>query len=231
MSLITHGGNSRYVKLMADQLVKVPDDIEPGEAACLIETYLSAFQAVHCGQRLNLRYRKQSLCGKSILIMGALTNVGRALVELANAGGATLVYAPCKEKHRDKIRELGATPLSLKKREWSPMLQNKLDLVVDATVDIDGVGENYFNLLSDKGDLVFIGRNQDRVDAVTEKWVGGNKLACSSLRARMSNQTHAYDVFDKWETDLDFCKVRRLNHFVEPMLLCVTFAELTQLFF
>ena len=210
MALVKYGGNARFTKIRADQLVKVPDDVEPSEAVCLAEAYLSAFQAVHYGQRQLTRYKKGALSGKSILVLGVLTNVGRAVVELANAAGATLVYAPCKAKHRDKVRALCATPLGLEKKEWMPLLHQKLDLIVDATAEIKGDVENYFSALSENGDYLLVGRTQEKLAKIMARWAGSPKLVCGSNKARMGNQLHSYDVYANWESNLESCKVRLL---------------------
>jgi NADPH:quinone reductase-like Zn-dependent oxidoreductase len=207
MSLVRHGGNARYTQIGADQLVKVPDDLEAVDVVCLAEAYLSAFQAVHSGQRLLTRYKQNSLLGKSVLVLGALTNTGRAVVELANAAGATLIYAPCKAKHRERVRAMGTCPLGLSKVEWMPLLNKKLDLVIDTTIELSGKEENYFSALSEKGQYLFIGRTQNDVDKIITKWAGSAKLVCSSNRTRMAAQIHSCDVFEKWESNIESCKV------------------------
>jgi NADPH:quinone reductase-like Zn-dependent oxidoreductase len=207
MSLVRHGGNARYTQIGADKLVKVPDDLEAVDVVCLAESYLSAFQAVHSGQRLLTRYKKTSLSGKSILVIGALTNFGRAVVELANAAGATLIYAPCKLKHRDRVRAMGTSPLGLSKDEWMPLVNKKLDLVIDTTIELNGKEVNYFNALSEKGHYLFIGRTQNDVDRIRTKWTGSAKIVCSSNRARMASQIHSCDVFENWESNIEICKV------------------------
>ena len=87
ISLVKHGGNARYTKLRADQLVKVPDGVCPPQAACLAEAYLSAFQAIHCGQSLIPRYPSTALAGTLIRVLGLITHVREAAVELAVAAG------------------------------------------------------------------------------------------------------------------------------------------------
>jgi NADPH:quinone reductase-like Zn-dependent oxidoreductase len=209
MSLVKHGGNARFTKIDAERLVKVPGNLEPCEVVCLAETYLSAFQALHCGQRMATRYMRNSLSGKSIFVLGALTNVGRAVIELAEAGGATLIYAPCKAKYKERVRSLGATPLSPYKDEWMPLLHKKLDLIIDATIDTSEELENCFSILGEKGDYIFIGRTQKEIDRVTAVWVGSSNVVCSSKKVRMMNRIHAYDVFETWETNLESGKVRQ----------------------
>merc|ERR1740139_335821 len=41
------GGNSRYVSLGADKVVKVSDEVDAAEAACIVRTYLLAYQSLY----------------------------------------------------------------------------------------------------------------------------------------------------------------------------------------
>ena len=50
VSLIKAGGNSRYISLYPESLVKVPEGLDPAQVVCLCDTYLSAFQSLHYGQ-------------------------------------------------------------------------------------------------------------------------------------------------------------------------------------
>lgn len=61
MSLTNFGGNARYLAVAPEHLVKVPESIDPAEAACLAETYLTAFQVLHLGQGSSSRYKNTSL--------------------------------------------------------------------------------------------------------------------------------------------------------------------------
>lgn len=209
ISLVKHGGNARYTKVCADQLVKVPRGVKPPEAVCLAEAYLSAFQAIHCGQRQITRYKDTSLSGKIILVLGVLTNVGRATVQLAIAAGATLVYAPCKSKHRQSVQDMGATPLCLAKDDFMSLLDGKVDLVIDATSDIKTDVDNYFSALNENGDYLLVGRTAETKEYILSRWAGTpkHKLLCGSNKYRLTYQVHSYDVYETWASNLECCKV------------------------
>merc|ERR1740130_112266 len=103
VSLVKWGGNSRFVTIHPNQLVKVADGLDPAQVACLPEAYLSAFQVLHKNQAGSLRYRENSLKGKSILILGCMTNnMGRAMIDLALNAGVATIYATAKKKHWKK---------------------------------------------------------------------------------------------------------------------------------
>jgi NADPH:quinone reductase-like Zn-dependent oxidoreductase len=93
LSLVYSGSNARYLCSPKNQLVKIPHPINPNKAVCLAETYVTAFQALHHGQRGPVRYRDTSLKGKSVLIMGGYTALGKALIELCQASGVDYCYA------------------------------------------------------------------------------------------------------------------------------------------
>jgi NADPH:quinone reductase-like Zn-dependent oxidoreductase len=212
MSLVKHGGNSRYISIRVDQLVKVPNGIEPTEAVCLAETYLAAFQAIHCGQLKSIRYTDTSLSAKSILIIGVLTNVGRAAAELARAAGAILIYAPCREHHRERVRALGVTPLGSEKEDFLELLQGKIDLVIDATAEIKSDVENYYTTLKPSGNYLLVGRSREKRAFILSRWakqLSSRFSAIGTLEA-LENNVHSYDIYEKWDTNLDCCKVRFL---------------------
>lgn len=210
VSLIRWGGNSRYKRVGPQQLVKVPGVVDPAEVACLAETYLAAFQVVHHGQRVGLRYKQHSLAGKSILVLGALSNMGRAVVELANAAGAAIVYATGKGKKTDEIQRVGAKPLS-RKMEWLPVLAGKIDLI--ASSSLGGESSDYLKALKDNGAFIFMGATRKEVDIIVSSWSQPIKLVSTSKQTKMENKIHAYDVYASWDNNTEGCK-RDLSHLI-----------------
>jgi NADPH:quinone reductase-like Zn-dependent oxidoreductase len=99
LSLLQVGANSRHLCIASNRLVKVPDEllVDTCAVACLPEICLTAFQVPHIGQKNAARYRKKSLAGKSLLILGGATAMGRALIESGIAGGCEKIYAITKE--------------------------------------------------------------------------------------------------------------------------------------
>merc|ERR1711865_310540 len=118
MSLVKWGGNSRFMTIHPSQIVKVTDGLDPAQVACLTECYLSAFQVLHKGQKGSLRYRENSLKGKTILILGCMTNtMGTAMIELAFNAGVAKIYGTAKKKYWNGFKKL-REPLTLC---WLPM--------------------------------------------------------------------------------------------------------------
>lgn len=132
---------------------------------------------------------------------------------MAEIAGATLIYAPCKRKQKHLIREMGATPLGAEKSEWIHLLQKKIDVIVDATVDTGRDLNDYFGVLNDDGDYILIGRTEDDVEEIISNQSRPTNLVCNNLKSRMMNRVHSYCVFEKWEYCLESCK-RDLSHLI-----------------
>jgi len=216
LSLVKTGGNARFARVRPEQLVRIPDSVDGTQAVCLVETYLTAFQLLHFEQRPPGRYRKMT--GKSILVLGAMTTVGRAVIELANHVEVSLIYAWEHEKHRDAICAMGATPLGRNVDEWMSQLADSLDLIVDTTKDSTKDNFQIAQCLRSHGSFVFIGNRLSSLDPVQP--VHGHStsrgiklLAPCSRKGLPIDRVYAYDVFYQWWEKLEECK-RDLSHLV-----------------
>lgn len=217
LSLVKFGGNSRYISLHPSQLVKVPDGLDPAVVACLPETYLSAFQVLHRGQAGSKRYRENSLKGKSVLIIGAMSNnMGKAIIELALAAQAANIYATAKKKHWKTLISYGIMPLSQDAMEWSKRLEGMIDLVLapNGSRREDILPVHFRALIPKHGQLILCGRRVVGNDIPINDWkTDQGTLACGKNRAltKMLNKSYAYDVYEEWQNNLELCK-RDLSH-------------------
>jgi NADPH:quinone reductase-like Zn-dependent oxidoreductase len=209
-SLVQVGANSRHLCISSKHLVKVPDELrDPCIVACIPEIYLTAFQALHMGQKNGARYRKTSLAGKCILVLGGATVLGRALIEVAVAAGCGTVYATGKEKQFDAITQVGGAPLGRDPRQWRSTLVRKVDLVVgiDNSVGASELKDEHIELLARNGRVILLcGPNSEDktpldLDELAELSKTGKKL-------------YHYNVFDAWEADLKQGK-RDLTHLLK----------------
>lgn len=220
LSLTKWGGNSRYVAIEPKKLVKVPNGIDPVEAACLPETYLTAFQVLHLSQSTKIRYDKSSLRGKSILIVGSMANnTGMALIELALHGGVANIYATAKQKHWKTLISFGVMPLSTNPLDWITRLEGTIDLVLATNGGLrEDITPTHFRALRPKtGRLIMCGRRVVGNDVpVGDSEENSLTLVCSKQKAatRMMNCSYAYDVFEQWEKSLEMCK-RDLDHLLD----------------
>ena len=197
------------------ELVKVPRGIDPDLAACLPETYLTAFQILHLNHRNgSRRYRNDSLKGQSILIMNGHTSLGRAIIELSLAAGAEFCYALVKSKQAPSISKLGGIPLSKDPQDWLTLIGRQVHLMVTVIDDIhaDHVTKDHLKALNDKGEVVIVGqRRVDNSDNIipNEPPPSGIRLICKPQKKR--NRSKSYNVFDSWELDTKQGK-RDLEH-------------------
>jgi len=193
-------------------------------AACLPETYLSAFQSLHLGQPSAVRYQRNALRGKSVLILGATyNNTGTALIELALAGGAANIYATAKKKNWQKLVDYGVMPLGQDCREWMSRLEGTIDLIVATNAGLrEDVLELHFRALRAKGQLVYCGERPVGSDIFSGKSLQRKpgSMVCSKNKSltKMMGQTHNYNVYEQWEKELDRCK-RDLKHLLELLQL------------
>ena len=199
ISLVRVGANARHVCIARDRVVIVPDELkDEKKLACLPEIYLGAFQVLHMGQKNGARYKKSSLAGKSILILGGATILGKALIELCHAGGAYAVYATGKKRHFSVIVDAKATPVNRDPRHWYSLLKGRIDLVVgldNESFSHSEASAKHLEVLSSKGRAVLFGAPENTCDTAIDK----------------HRKIFVYNVFDSWEKDLKQAK-RDLSH-------------------
>lgn len=210
LSLVKTGGNARYISLQPEKLVKVPENVDPAQAACLPETYLSAFQMLHHGQAGNQRYAKDSLRGKSVLIIGNINNsFGKALVELAMRGGCSIIYLTAKKKHWNHLMDHGIIPLSKDRREWIQRVEGLMDLVLAEKGELrEDITYMHCRALSETGHLITCGQRTEGNDIPVGDWDSKQRVVCPINRdaVKLKNKTHSYDVYSQWDKDLETCK-------------------------
>jgi NADPH:quinone reductase-like Zn-dependent oxidoreductase len=196
LSLCTTGGNARYVVVDHQNLVKVQGKIESALATCLPETYLAAFQALHHSQSNSTRYKKSSLGGKAVLIVGTVTsNLGRAVAELSHAAGARVVYGTAELKHYKLLQALKVVPITTEGDECE-----EVDLIVSLDQEVDF---RFSRLLKWYGEIVII---CERQILARSKDVVSKPLFCSRKKAQASSKTTRYDVHQQWKVNRELCK-------------------------
>ena len=203
-ALIQTGGNCKYTVEHANQLVHVPKALKAEEAAVLVEIYLSAFQILLHGNKSEDRYGIRPLEGKEILIIGGISNVSQAMIELAVVFGAKHVYTTAVGKHYDFLQDLGATVLDISIDNWLPIVNGQMDIVVDSFCDDHY--ESPWQALNSNGKLICHGMqtimNEEPscVTSLEQLWAR-TKSICMS-------RTYNYDVYSYWEKNLEESKVR-----------------------
>ena len=226
MSLVKSGGNARYTSIHKDQLIKVPQHLDPCTMVCLAEMYLTAFQALHHGQRGALRYRNNAFQGQSILVLNGCSCLGRAVIEVALAAGADYCYALAKERQYESIRRLGGIPLPKNPQEWLTLVGRQIHTLVTVTdhngLYSDPLSPDHLKAVSEDGQVIFVGppgmdsRNKFNTFAVSSSSssiANPSKLICKSSKNSLMKRFHAYNVHDSFDADPRLAQ-RDLEHLV-----------------
>jgi NADPH:quinone reductase-like Zn-dependent oxidoreductase len=176
-ALSLNGCTAKYVRLKIDEVIKVPDEVDPAEAVAVIRTYTAAFQALMLNVTGMNRYSRKPMQGDKVLIVGPCGLFERALVELSFYLGAKKVYFSCtstnQKSHDMYIRMMGARPLSKDPEDWSEDLEGKIDVAVDSA-GIDRFEHSYASL-TESGILVVAGmqsmEQDDIISNIERTWV------------------------------------------------------------
>ena len=132
-ALTQYGSHAEYVYRAANQLVQVPESINPAEAAVLILNYLVPYQI------MNRVVQVKS--GDRVLIVGASGGVGTAFLQLGWLAGLKMYGLASTSKH-SILTEYGATPIDYRNQDFVEVIRKAepggLDFV------FNGMGEEYF---------------------------------------------------------------------------------------
>jgi NADPH2:quinone reductase len=123
------GSNATYRTLPADQLTRVPADVDAAEAATLILSWMTAYQLLHRAARVHH--------GQRVLVHGAAGAVGQALLVLGRLAGLEL-WGAARGGHAALVRELGGTPIDYQREDFTRVVPGGFDVV------FDGIGEDRF---------------------------------------------------------------------------------------
>ena len=121
------GSNATYRTLRADQLTRVPPDVDAAEAATLILSWMTAYQLLHRAARVRP--------GQRVLVHGAAGAVGQALLVLGRQAGAE-VWGAARGEHTALVRELGAIPIDYQRDDFTRVVPGGFDVV------FDGIGQD-----------------------------------------------------------------------------------------
>jgi NADPH:quinone reductase-like Zn-dependent oxidoreductase len=121
------GSNAAYRTLRADHLARVPEGLDPAEAATLILSWTTAYQLLHRAARVQR--------GQRVLVHGAAGAVGQALLALGRLAGLEQ-WGTARGDHAALVREVGATPIDYQREDFTRVLPGGFDVV------FDGVGED-----------------------------------------------------------------------------------------
>jgi NADPH:quinone reductase-like Zn-dependent oxidoreductase len=123
------GGYATHRLLEASRLTRVPEGVDPGQAAAVVLGGMTAYQLLH--RHANVQR------GQRVLIHGAAGSVGQMLLELGRLAGLEM-YGTARAKHADLVASFGATPIDYQKDDFGKVVPDGYDVV------FDGIGEAGF---------------------------------------------------------------------------------------
>jgi NADPH:quinone reductase-like Zn-dependent oxidoreductase len=133
-ALTQFGGYSEYIYLDEKQAVRVPDDLDPAEAAVLILNYLVAYQTLHRVAAVS--------AGDSALIIGASGGVGTALLQLGRIADLEMYGLASRSKHA-ALSDLGATLIDYRAEDFVEVIRQAHPEGIDFV--FNGMGEEYIS--------------------------------------------------------------------------------------
>ena len=214
VSLVSQGGNSRFLTVDPSSLVKIPGKLDPAEVACLVETFLTAFQTLHYNQSFLTRYRKNSLQGKSILIIGGMSaNMIRAMSQLGQLAGSKAMFATGRRKDFKMLSAHSILPLTTDPQAWWEQLAGSIDLLISLDEEVIPL---HYKLLKLDG-MVVVSSSEFHEDLMMYEDTRDplqRKLACSTTRSQAASRTAHYDLFEEWDEHRLRAK-KDLAHLVE----------------
>jgi NADPH2:quinone reductase len=123
------GGYAEYLCLAETELVRVPPQLDPAEAVCLVLNYVTAYQMLHRSA--------QARPGETALVHGAAGGVGTALLQLARLHGIQ-TYGTASAGKLRTIEGLGGHAIDYKRSDFLKVIQGLPRGDVD--IVFDGVG-------------------------------------------------------------------------------------------
>jgi NADPH:quinone reductase len=129
-ALTVTGSYARYRTIAASDLVRVPRDVDPAEAATLVLSWTTAYQLLHREARVK--------AGQRVLVHGAAGAVGQALVSLGKLAGLE-IWGTARSEQLELVRSLGATPIDFTRQAPLDVVPRGFDVV------FDGIGEHAFS--------------------------------------------------------------------------------------
>jgi len=121
-----HGAYTEFICLPQNELVPVPDGLDPAEAVSLVLNYITAYQMLHRAAKVE--------AGQRVLVHGASGGVGTALLQLGRLAGLEM-YGTCSPRNAPAVAELGATPIDYRHEDVVKEVRRLTGEGVDAVFD------------------------------------------------------------------------------------------------
>jgi NADPH:quinone reductase-like Zn-dependent oxidoreductase len=149
-ALTVFGGYAEYIYLAEEDLIPVPDRLDPAEAVTLVLNYIVAYQTLHRSAKVKAHDK--------VLIIGASGGVGTALLQLGKLANLSMYGIASKSKH-PILTEYGATPIDYRTQDFVEVIRQAEPDGLDAVFDgmVWGYLDRGFSLLRRGGTWVQYG--------------------------------------------------------------------------
>jgi len=152
-ALTQYSSHAEAIYWNANELVPVPESLDPAEAVTLILNYLVAYQILHRVAKVK--------AGDKVLIIGASGGVGTAFLQLGKLAGLKMYGLASPSKH-PILTEYGATPIDYHTQDFVEAIRKAEPEGIDYV--FNGMGEETFErslaILRRGGVLVHYGAPQ-----------------------------------------------------------------------
>ena len=152
-ALTKFDSHAEFIYWPAQELVQVPETLDPAEAVTLILNYLVAYQILHRVAQVK--------AGDKVLLIGASGGVGTAFLQLGKLAGLKMYGLASKSKH-SILTEYGAIPMDYRTQDVLVEIRKAEPEGLDFV--FNGMGPEYFgrglSLLRRGGVLVAYGAPQ-----------------------------------------------------------------------
>ena len=195
-ALTKYGSHAEVIYWNANELVPVPESLDPAEVVPLILNYLVAYQILH-----RVVHVKK---GDKVLIIGASGGVGTAFLQLGGLAGLEMYGLASPSKH-PILTEYGAKPIDYHTQDFVEVIRRAEPEGIDYV--FNGMGEEVFErglaVLRRGGVLVHYGAPQSfgRFLILVAKLVGYNLLPNGKTIEGYGTHRLGVDLFkEDWTT-------------------------------
>lgn len=154
--LTQYNSHAEYIYWNANELVPVPETLDPAEVVTLILNYLVAYQILHRVAKVK--------AGDKVLLIGSSGGVGTAFLQLGRLAGLKMYGLASPSKHHI-LAKYGATPIDYHTQDFVDVLHQVEPEGIDYV--FNGMDEEYFQpglaVLKRSGMLVSYGAPQSFV--------------------------------------------------------------------
>ena len=167
-ALTVWGADAERVCLREEDVVEVPEDLDPAEVLSLLFTYMTAYQVLHRMAKVQ--------SGETVLVHGAAGRVGTAELELGALAGVRL-YGTASARDRAAVERLGAVAIDYQNEDFLARVRELPGKGVDVVLDSLGgpLSLRSFHALRPGGRLVVFGPYSTLVDG-HKSWRGVDRV-------------------------------------------------------